>query len=587
MKKNNNIIVLVFLVVVILIGLMVAFYFVFFKNKKDFNGPSDSSVSEINTSIKIDNGDEKIDWSNYETFDIVLSESIEIKNEGIYNLTGTILNGNIKVNTDGNVKLNLNNISITSLNGPCIYIEQASDVVINISGTNYLTDSDNYSDLDEDVSGAIYSKDDITFDGTGKLVIKANYSDGIVGKDDLKIINGNYEITSVDDGIRGKDSVYILNGDFVINSSSDGIKSTNDNDEEKGFILIKNGNFNIVSGFDGIQAETNLVIDDGIFLLKTGGGSVNASSSNDNWGRWPGYFEEFSEVTNSDSAKGLKAGNNLVINGGSFTLDTSDDAIHSNKYVGISNGTFDINTGDDGIYADAELIIDGGIINIYKSYEGLESIKITINGGEFNITSTDDGINVAGGNDSSSINRPGANQFSTSSSNVLTINSGNIIVNADGDGIDVNGEAYMYDGNVTVYGPTNSGNGALDYDSVFEVNGGTIIASGASGMAQSFSNSSKIYQVYIGFSSTITSNDIVTILDDNNEIIKFQSAKTYSSLVIASPQFIKGSTYAIKINNEQYETFTISSNETLVGSNQSMFPGMGGNRPQGGHNGRR
>ena len=174
-----------------------------------------TTTGEIVESLDIDNGDQKIDWSLYPTYDVKLSESYTISTSGTYNLTGQISDGLISVNAnDKVVRLVLNGVTITNHSGPAIYVENAKDVVVELAegSTNTLADGAAYSDVEEDVDGAIFSKDDLTFQGTGKLIIKANYLDGIVSKDDLKIINGEYQISSVDDGIRGKDSVYILNG---------------------------------------------------------------------------------------------------------------------------------------------------------------------------------------------------------------------------------------------------------------------------------------------------------------------------------------------------------------------------------------
>lgn len=544
----------------------------------DNNKPSSSTADSIDMNINTDDGDEKIDWSNYQDKDYELTKSITITDEGVYNLTGTISDGLIRVNTEGNVKLVLNNVSITNSSGPAIYIENASDVIVELaeSSNNYLEDGSSYSGYETDVIGTIFSHDDITFQGNGTLEVVSNNEDGIVSKDDLKIVNGNYTITSKDDGIRGKDSVYIQNGTFNINSTGDGIKSTNDTETDKGYILIENGTFKINSTLDGIDSQTKLLIQNGTFDITTGGGSSNSSSS-DNWGRWGN-----SNSSNSESAKGIKSGDNLVIENGTFTFNTSDDAIHCNNYVGIKLGTLNISSGDDGIHADTELIIDGGKINITKSYEGLEASKITINNGTINVIASDDGINIAGGNDSSAMGRPGENHYSSSTDNVLTINGGSIYVNATGDGIDVNGSAYITGGNVKVDGPTNSGNGTLDYDRVFVVNGGTLIAGGSSGMLQSCSSSSSIYNLTITFNSNYSSGDVITIVDSsNNEIASYESSKSYSSLIVASSKLQKGSKYTIKINGNEYETFTISNITTTIGN----YNGMGGN--QGGHGGPR
>ena len=282
----------------------------------------------------------------------------------------------------------------------------------------------------------------------------------------------------------------------------------------------------------------------------------------------------------------MKAGDNLVIENGNFVFDTSDDAIHCNNYIGIKDGILNISSGDDGIHADTELIIDGGELKILKSYEGLEAAKITINDGTIEVISSDDGINIAGGNDSSATKRPGENNYSNETNNILAINGGNIYIDATGDGIDVNGAAYINGGNTKVDGPTNDGNGPLDYDNVFEVNGGILIAGGSSGMLQGCSSSSNTYNVTIGFTSSYSSTDKITITDSSgNIIISYQSKKSYSSLVVASPSFKKGSTYTIKVNGTNYKTFTISSITTTVGS--VMDSGMGGGNPRGSQGGRR
>lgn len=564
--KNKKVVVTISVIVIVIAGIF--FYKMITRDKASTN-----TSDMINMTIDTDDGDEKIDWSIYENTNYELTKSITITEEGIYNLTGTITDGSITVNTEGNVKLILDGVNITNTSGPAIYVENVEDVVIELAdnSNNYLEDGSTYSGYDTDVIGTIFSHDDITFQGNGTLEVKSNSEDAIVSKDDLKVVSGTYIINSKDDGIRGKDSVYIKGGTFTITSGGDGIKSTNDTDADKGYILIENGTFEIESTLDGIQSEQKLLIEGGTFNIKTGGGSSITSSTHEDWGRW-GYYS--STTSSTESAKGIKAGDNLVIESGSFTFDTSDDAIHCNNYVGIKNGTINISSGDDGIHADAELIVDGGNINITKSYEGLEASKITINGGTINVVATDDGINVAGGNDSSATGRPGENNYSSNTSNVLTINDGTIYVNAVGDGIDVNGSAYINGGNIKVDGPTDSGNGTLDYDSKFEVNGGTLLAGGSSGMLQGCSSSSSLYNLTITFTSTYGDGDMITIEDNSgNEIVSYSSSKNYSSLVVASPLLNKGESYTIKVNGSEYKTFEISSITTTIGNSM----GMGGN----------
>ncbi len=564
MKKK--IILIIAVIFILLLGIII--YIKLTKQTEQYN----STTKDINMDINTDDGDQKIDWDNYNIKEI--ADNLTITSGGIYTLTDTI-NGCVIIDTDDNVKLILDNVTINNTNGPAIYIKQASDVVIELKEetVNTLIDGNTYLDYEE-VDGVIYSKSDLTFEGTGVLKITANYLDGIVSKDDLKFISGNYIINSQDDAIRGKDSVYIQNGTFTITAKGDGIKSTNDTDSDKGFIKIEDGTFNITSELDGIQAETKLLIQNGTFNIKTGGGSSNVSTSS-NWGNW-GRIDSVSQTA---SAKGLKASNNLVIEDGTFTLDTSDDSIHSNNSIGIENGTFLISSGDDGIHADTELIIDGGTIDISKSYEGIESGKITINSGKISIVSSDDGINIAGGNDASSLNRPGQNSFTNSSKYILTINGGEIYVNANGDGIDINGCGYVYGGEIIVDGPSDSGNSALDYDSTFEVNGGTLLAISTNGMFQGISSNSSQYNVSIYFNSIISSGSTISITDENEtEIILHTTIKNSSAIAFSSSQLKKGSTYKVKIDNETYTTFTVNSITTTVGNGHNQINNMPGRR---------
>lgn len=566
MKDKNIVLVsagLVFVAVIVLVLLMVAGK----KGNALKKASTSTNVDQINMDINVDNGDEKIDWSKYQTKEITLSDSLVINEGGIYKLSGTINNGYIKVNTSDNVKLELNNVSITNTNGPAIYVEKVEDIVIHLvdKTVNTIKDGSKYVGFNDKVNGAIYSEDDMTFEGTGTLNVTASFEDGIVSKNDLKFVEGTYIINSADDAIRGKDSVYIKDGNFQITAKGNGIKTTNNKDSDKGFIRIKDGEFSITSELDAINAETKLLIQDGKYSITTGGGSSNSSVSS-NWGNWGNPKNKVRKSATTSSAKGLKSKDNLVIEDGDFTFDTSDDAIHSKKSFGIKSGNVNILSGDDGIHADAELIVDDGNVNITKSLEGLESANIIINSGNINIEAADDGINVAGGKDSSSINgRRGQNEFNKLDVNQLVINGGNIHVNAVGDGIDVNGSIYVNDGSLVVEGPENDNNGALDYDGELIVNGGEILASGAAGMAQSISDNSTQYGVMINFRDSIKKDTKITIVDKaNKEIINYSSSKTYSSLVVSSDKLTKGD-YKVMVDGEEYDKFTIDKISVVVG----------------------
>lgn len=576
MKKKNTITIALIFVLILSIG--TAYYIKQNKTEKLKENNNIKNTNQLDKNINLDNGDEKIDWSLLDSSILNLNnKSLTITEEGTYTLSGKINNGNITINTTGDVKLILDNVSIKSNNSPAIIIEQANNTVIELkeNTTNTLEDSSSYDNTEYD--GCLFSRDDLIIQGTGTLNITSNYLDAIVSNDDLKIVDGTYIINSNDDGIRGKDSVNIQNGNFTINSQSDAIKSTNDAESGKGYINIDNGTFTIESRQDALQAETKLIINNGTFDIKTGGGSSSKTSA---------IYKDFYNGTSYDttSTKALKSNDNLIINNGTITIDSQDDAIHSNNYVGIKNGTINITSGDDGIHADTEIIIDGGNINIKKSYEGIESNDITINDGEISIASNDDGINISGGNDSSSIGgRPGENPKHSSSFGILTINNGKIYVNADGDGLDANGSIIINNGELYVDGPTNGGNGTLDYDRSFNINGGTVIAVGSSDMAQSPSTTSTQNSLMFYLSTSYNNKEIILEDENGNEIISYTPKKIYSSIIISSKKIREGKTYTLKIDNKKITSLTPSSIITTAGQSN----GPGGNHHPGGPGGRK
>lgn len=522
---------------------------------------NDDSVKSVVTSIVETTGTD-VDWSIYKTKSLELNDkSITIKEGGVYNISGIISNGSITINTKEDVKLVLNKVSITNESGPAINVISADNVYIETlsNTTSYITDGEAYSDTS--IDAAIYSKSDLVFTGNGTLVVTGNYKDAIACSDDLLFISGNYDITSLDDAIKGRDSVVINGGKYIVKATGDGIKTTNTEDSTKGYISIKGGTFNISSGSDGIVAITELNIEAGSFDIITKGALSTVSS------------------------KGLKSGSNLIVTDGTFNITSTDDSVHSGANVDIKGGTFTLSASDDGIHADNILIIDGGDINITKSYEGLEGSAIKINGGNTILVASDDGVNVAGGADSSAQGGPGAFDTTDDGTHVLTITGGTMYVNAVGDGLDSNGSIIMSGGTVVVNGPTNNGNGSLDYDGTFNITGGILVASGSSGMAQMPSSSSTQNSVMIGLNTSIIEGSVISIKDsNNNEVFTYKASKNYTNLVVSLPTLSNG-TYSIYINGTStsdsnngiyqnggysggtnYKTFTINSISTTVGA---------------------
>lgn len=482
--------------------------------------------------------------------DVIISDgSITIKTSGTYVVSGELTDGQIIVDAEdkGTVHLVLNGVTITDANSAPIYVKEAQKTVLTIQeGTeNVVTDGSEYVydvEEDEEPNAAIFSKDNLTINGTGALSVQANFNNGITSKDELKIIEGNIDIVAADDGLIGRDLLAIKDGNFIIDAAGDGLKSSKEEDEDKGNIVIENGTFDVISGSDGIQAINSLYIVDGTYNFVSGEGSPDTIETGGAMERaWGGETSSTEEVTDETSTKGLKATVEIMVSGGTFTMNTLDDAIHSNGTITISAGDFTIATGDDGVHADSSLDILNGTITITKSYEGIESNTITIEDGEINIVASDDGVNVAGGDDATTVEG-----YSESEDNALIINGGFITVDAQGDGLDANGSIYMSAGTVIVNGPTNSGNGSLDYDGEFEITGGTLIASGSSGMVQATSESSTQNAIMMTYSETQVAGTTVHVEDDDgNTIITYTPSKDYQSVLISTEELETDTSYTL------------------------------------------
>lgn len=504
--------------------------------------------------------------------------TVTITAAGTYVVSGILTSGQLVVDTQEKspVKLVLNNADITNAAGTAIYVKNASKAVIILAdGTqNHVTDGVSYVFDDaeaEEPDAAIFSKSDLSVTGSGTLTVNAVFRDGIKCKDMLRIAGGTIAVNAADCGIKGRDGIAIKSADITVNAKGDGLKSTNDTDADKGTITVLSGTLNITAGDDGIDAQTNLLVKDGNITIISGGGSANSTKTRtqENGGMgMPGKggfngaaaagatntaASDTAAIINTAaedttiSTKGIKTGTAVQIDGGTLTVDSADDAINSGNSVVINGGAVTLTAGDDGIHADTVMQISGGGLTVNQSYEGLESSNITIDNGNIRVTASDDGVNVSGGNDGSSVNgRAGQNNFTASENGLLTINGGSMVVDAGGDGLDSNGSISMTGGTAVVNGPTNDGNGALDYNGSFKMTGGCLVAAGSSGMAQAPDSTSTQNAVMINLTSAQAAGTLVHIEDaSGKDVLTFAPSKAFRSLVLCSPSLVKGSAYTV------------------------------------------
>lgn len=516
----------------------------------------------------------------------VSGSTVTLCDEGSYILSGTLNDGMILIDAEKTDKLQLvlDGVSICSESSAAIYVRQADKVFITLAdGTaNSLSNGGGFAVLDENnIDGVIFSKDDLTLNGSGSLKISSPAGNGIVSKESLTVTSGSYTVSAASHALEGKDDICIANAEFTLTSGKDALHAENGDDAALGLIYIQSGSFTIEAEGDGLSAAAGLRVDGGSFSITTGGGSVNGTkSSSDGWGAFPGGnmgggkhqsggrggapmdtmpqqegempAEPAGTEDDSTSLKGLKAGGALTINGGDFTIDSADDAVHSNASLTVNGGSFVIASGDDGFHADETLTVNDGTINISQSYEGLEGLKVIVAGGEISLRASDDGVNAAGGTDASGLGGRGGDRFGamggTGSNASISISGGSLYVNASGDGLDANGTLTIAGGYTVVSGPTQGDTATLDYESSGVITGGTFIGTGASGMAQTFSSSEQgVIAVSVG---NCPAGTAITLTDaKGNTVIGYSPEQSFAVVILSSPDIVKGQTYTITVGS--------------------------------------
>ena len=510
--------------------------------------------------------------------------TVTITAGGTYILSGTLDDGMVIVDADKTekVQLVLDGVTIHSETSAALYVRQADKVFVTMTqgSVNTLSNGGSFEAIDENnIDAVIFSKDDLTLNGSGTLTVESPAGHGIVSKDELTVTSGTYEISAASHGMTAKDGIGLANAAFTIVSGKDGIHAENSDDEAAAYVYIQSGSYHITAEGDGISASGDLTVIDGSFELLCGGGSANGTkSSSDAWGQFQGgfgggmggrgsmggkggkssqgsigYYGQ-SDVTaatsdNSDdstSIKGLKAGGLLTVNGGDFSIDAADDAVHSNGDLIVNGGSFQIATGDDGFHADNDLTVNDGTIVITESREGIEGTHVTISGGDITLTAEDDGINAMGGKDSSGFS--GRDAFGgwggSSSSGSILIEGGNLYIQSSGDGLDANGTLTITGGYTVVCGPTQGDTATLDYDVSGTITGGTFLGTGASGMAQSFSAAEQgVIAVNVGNQSA---GSTVTLKDaSGNTVCSFTPALSFAVVILSDSSLASGQTYTL------------------------------------------
>lgn len=328
---------------------------------------STSSALEISSIFSDRDLQQSVDTTTATTITVTDNNTVTIDAEGTYILTGTASNATILVtagDTD-KVQLVLNNLNVTNSDTPVIQILAADKVFINLAAgsTSTLKVTDDFDEDDYGADAAIFSKSDLTINGTGTLNIESS-ENGISGHDDLILTGGTYNITAAEDAIEGHNSIAIYDGTYTINAGKDGFHAEDNDDDTVGYLYVCGGTFDITAGDDGMQATTIAQFDGGTFTI--------------------------------NAVEGIEA-TTLQFNNGDFTINASDDGINaadkSSSYdisIEINGGsiTITMSNGDtDAIDSNGSLTINGGTINItaqsafdYETTGVINGGDITVNG---------------------------------------------------------------------------------------------------------------------------------------------------------------------------------------------------------------
>ncbi len=283
---------------------------------------------------------------------------IHITEAGVYVLTGTASEVTVYVEAtkDDKVQIVLEDVSITNNDAPAIYVKSADKVFITTSGDSILSVIGSFLSSDK-ADGVIYSKCDIVFNGDASLAISST-KNGIVGKDDLKITGGTYNITADAVAVEANDSIRIADGVLILKAGTDGLHAENSDDDSKGYIYIAGGTITVEAGDDGIHATSVVQVNDGKITVT--------------------------------AAEGIE-GTYIQINGGTISINGKDDGINAGQKSTAYRATIEINGGSitvvmasgdtDGIDTNGDIVINGGTINVTGGssfdYDG----TATFNGG--------------------------------------------------------------------------------------------------------------------------------------------------------------------------------------------------------------
>ena len=504
----------------------------------------------------------------------VYDGNVVIAEAGRYVFSGNLEDGSIIVDTHDSSKvwILLDGVEINCSDDACIQVDQADKVFLTLAegSQNVLTSGSVYSDtaLSDGTDGAIFAHDDLTINGGGSLTVTAQYSHGISANDDLVITGGTITISAVDDAIHVNDSIRIKDAAIAATAGDDGLLTTNE--VENGYLYIESGTLDITASGDGIHTTGDITV---------AGGETNISAGDDGIHSDASVYVQSGTILISDCYEGIEA---LIIDvsGGDVSINCEDDGFNANGGSGdmfggggqMGGGRNDGTSGHGGMQGSGT---DDGMTGERPTPPdmGEEGMSGGMPAGQETETASGSGQSSADTEDVETY-------ISISGGNIRIVNE----IGQDADGLDSNGDIKISGGTIYISLLGTGSNCAVDYASesggVAEITGGTIIACGASSMAESFDSTSTQASILYNMSSIAAAGTTLTVTDaDGSVLLSWEVPCSFSSALISCPEMKIGGTYTVSAG-ETSEEITLESVSTTYGDAQGGMPG--GDMGQGG-----
>ncbi len=435
----------------------------------------------------------------------------------------------------------------SNMNAPADVSPENSGIV----QEDYDTDTNNASKISLSDSG-------ISVDGSGA---SANGSNLLINKAGTYIISGTLTKGGIEIAVGENENVHlILNGANISNGSSSAIYMSSG---KKLIVTLADNTSNTLSDAAGSTADAA--------LLSEGSISINGKGT---------------LTVNGNREDAIKAKNNLVIISGNIKLKAADNAIKGTDLVSIADGSIEIDAKGKGITSEGSVYIYDGDIRIQNSEEGLEGLTVELYGGNLNMNATDDGINArVKADDSLSEAEQSAFSDQYQSTSYFKLDGATVVLSADGDGLDSNGDVYIESGYLLINGPEAMDNGSLDYNGNAYISGGTFIGLGAGGMQQDFSYTSDTAGINLNYDTAVAAGSKVLVSDTSGkELLSFTADKSFSNLLLAGSVFKVGDTVQVNAggNSQEVQVSESSGAGNGFGAPGGMMPPSG----KGGDNGR-